>query len=90
MGIFSKEAADILEKKDKLLESYNQQYTGAVSLVTSTIEHLEELSSNIREDIIDIEEYKEALDVRKNQLEFNLTRSEMVAENFKKLLNVPI
>lgn len=81
-------ANDILAQKKNKLDLYNSQFDQAVSLVTSTIDDLGQISQNITETMQEIEAYEKELAATKSGLADAKAKNDKIIANFKSLLAV--
>lgn len=80
--------ADILGQKRNKLNSYNQQFERAVSLITDTIDNLGLISQGIDQTMKEIDEYERELATTKEGLEAAKAKNDRVIANFQSLLAV--
>ena len=83
-----KKNKDILQQKRNKLSLYTAQFDAAISLITNTIDSLEEVNHKITSTIQDIDGYKEELATTRVSLDTARTKNERVISNFSALLNV--
>lgn len=79
---------DVLEKKRTKLNSYLKQFDNAISIVTSTINQLNEINAGISTEIDGIAAYQEELEQTRTGLVDALDKNSRVIKNFSSLLNV--
>lgn len=77
--------ADILDQKRNRLNSYNQQFERAVSLITDTIDNLGVINQNIEQTMREIDDYEKELATTKEGL---VAKNDRVIHNFQSLLAV--
>jgi uncharacterized coiled-coil DUF342 family protein len=80
--------ADILDQKRNKLNSYNQQFERAVSLITDTIDNLGFISQGIDQTMKEIDEYEKELATTREGLEAAKAKNDRVIANFQSLLAV--
>ena len=80
--------ADILDQKRNRLNSYNQQFERAVSLITDTIDNLGLINQGIEQTMREIEDYKKELAVTEEGLAATKAKNDLVISNFQSLLAV--
>ncbi len=78
---------DILAQKKNKLAAYNLQFDTAVSLITTTIDHLHEIVNGIDVTIQEIDEYQSELAATRTDLCDARAKNERVIQNFNALLN---
>lgn len=89
MAIFQKSipvSVDVLEEKKKTLAEYMDEFDCAVSVVTGTIDNLNQLGEDIDKTIQEIEDYQRNLEETKTGLEEARQKNSRVIKNFKALL----
>lgn len=80
--------ADILDQKRNRLNSYNQQFERAVSLITDTIDNLGVINQNIEQTMREIDDYERELATTKEGLVATKAKNDRVIHNFQSLLAV--
>lgn len=80
--------ADILDQKRNRLNSYNQQFERAVSLITDTIDNLGVISQGIDQTMKEIDDYEKELATTREGLEAAKAKNDRVIANFQSLLAV--
>lgn len=83
-----KVSTDVLEKKQAKLSAYQTQFDSAISVVTSTINQLNEINAGISAEIEEIEAYQNDLEKTRASLSNVLDKNSCVIKNFSALLNV--
>lgn len=78
--------SDILAQKKNQLASHNAQFDSAVSLVTGTIDRLEEINASIESEVSEINEYQKGLSETKDSLNTARLRNEQIIKNFHSLI----
>lgn len=78
---------DILIQKKRSLASYNSQFDTAVSLITTTIDHLNTIVKDIDSTIQEIDEYQNELAATRTDLCDARAKNERVIQKFTSLLN---
>lgn len=89
MAIFQKSipvSMDVLEEKKKTLAEYTDEFNCAVSIVTGTIDNLNQLGEDIDRTIQEIQDYQKNLEETKAGLEEAKQKNSRVIKNFKALL----
>lgn len=89
MAIFQKSipvSMDVLEEKKKTLAEYMDEFNWAVSIVTGTIDNLNQLGEDIDRTIQEIQDYQKNLEETKAGLEEAKQKNSRVIKNFKALL----
>lgn len=89
MAIFQKSipvSMDVLEEKKKTLAEYMDEFNCAVSIVTGTIDNLNQLGEDIDRTIQEIQDYQKNLEETKAGLEEAKQKNSRVIKNFKALL----
>lgn len=81
-----KKAHDMLEQKKRNLNTYVEEYEGAVSAVTDIIDTLTRTSSNIEQTIAEINEYQQELNDTAEKLQKAKSKNDKVIKNFEALL----
>lgn len=80
--------SDILDQKRNRLNSYNQQFERAVSLITDTIDNLGLINQGIEQTMQEIDDYERELATTKEGLVATKAKNDRVISNFKSLLSV--
>lgn len=81
-------SVDVLEKKKAKLSAYQTQFDSAISVVTSTINQLNEINAGITAEIEEIASYQEQLEQTRTGLSDALDKNSRVIKNFSSLLDV--
>lgn len=79
---------DVLEKKKAKLSAYQTQFNSAISVVTSTINQLNDINDSITSEIEEIAAYQDNLEKTRTGLADALDKNSRVIKNFSALLNV--
>lgn len=82
-----KRTVDVLDNKKSRLSDYQAQFEDAVSVVTSTINQLNEINTGIVTEIEEIEAYQKELEQTRTGLSDALAKNNSVIRNFNSLLN---
>ncbi len=83
-----KVSTDVLGKKQAKLSAYQTQFDSAISVVTSTINQLNEINAGISAEIEEIEAYQNDLEKTRTGLSNALDKNSCVIKNFSALLNI--
>lgn len=75
-------------KKKAKLSAYQTQFDSAISVVTSTINQLNDINAGITSEIEEIEAYQDDLEKTRTGLADALDKNSRVIKNFSALLNV--
>ena len=78
---------DVLDNKKSRLSNYKAQFEDAISVVTSTINQLNEINTGIVAEIEEIEAYEKELEQTRAGLSEALVKNNSVIRNFGSLLN---
>ncbi len=78
---------DVLDNKKSRLSNYQAQFEDAISVVTSTINQLNEINTGIVAEIEEIEAYEKELEQTRAGLSEALVKNNSVIRNFGSLLN---
>lgn len=79
---------DVLEKKKAKLSAYQTQFDSAISVVTTTINQLNDINAGITAEIEEITAYQDNLEETRVGLSEALHKNSRVIKNFSSLLNV--
>lgn len=88
MRISKKRVEDVLQTKQRELNECMARFDNACSIVTSTVDNLKQLNSDIQEKIEEIDDYRNKLGETRNDLDKTKQRNEKVIKNFSALLGV--
>lgn len=81
-------SVDVLDKKKAKLSAYQTQFDSAISVVTSTINQLNDINAGITSEIEEIAAYQDDLEKTRTGLADALDKNSRVIKNFSALLNV--
>ncbi len=81
-------SVDVLEKKKAKLSAYQTQFDSAISVVTSTINQLNDINAGITSEIEEITAYQDDLEKTRTGLADALDKNSRVIKNFSALLDV--
>lgn len=81
-------SVDVLDKKKAKLSAYQTQFDSAISVVTSTINQLNDINAGITSEIEEIAAYQNDLEKTRTGLADALDKNSRVIKNFSALLNV--
>lgn len=81
-------SVDVLEKKKSNLNAYQTQFDSAISVITSTINQLNDINAGITAEIEEITTYQDNLEKTRTGLADALDKNSRVIKNFSALLNV--
>lgn len=79
---------DVLEKKKAKLNAYQTQFDNAISVVTSTINQINDINADITAEIEEIAAYQDDLEKTRISLADALDKNSRIIKNFSSLLNV--
>lgn len=85
--MLKKVTVDVLEKKKAKLNAYQSQFDSAISVITSTINQLNDINAGITAEIEEITAYQDNLEKTRIGLSDALDKNSRVIKNFSALLN---
>lgn len=83
-----KKIKDILQQKQEELNSLQEVASSAFSLVTTTVNRLSQINSEIDAKVADIEDYQKQFEATKSGFMETKTKNEKIIKNFNALINV--
>lgn len=87
MALFkNQKMQDILEQKEAKLHTLTSRSEGAVQLVRSTMDGLDEIDTEIEQTISEIDEIQTRMSNARAGLEARRTKNHRIKQNFKSLL----
>lgn len=78
---------DVLQQKQKELAECQKMFGAAISIVTSTVQNLNQINDQIKTKVEEIEEYQNQLNTTKAGLEDTKRKNERIIKNFNALLD---